>query len=228
MKTSLPRLRRSRKVPLRSQVAELLRKEIMSGVLKGGTILNERDLAKRLGVSKTPVRETLTVLDHEGLVKTLPRKGYLVTPLTVQDVHNFFDLRIILESAAVELAVTRMTDEQFESLLSLVPDGNPDDDISERLRRNVDLHYTLALLSGNDRLASLIRGLLSEMQRMIAAGYVPEEHEKLMAALKERDPKRASEAMRNHINAVRDKALQVARVSFAQSDDLEGAQAESS
>ena len=108
----------------------------MSGVLKGGTILNERDLAKQLGVSKTPVRETLTVLDHEGLVRTLPRKGYLVTPLTVQDVHNFFDLRVILESAAVELAVTRMTDDQFASLLSLVPDGSPDDDISKRLRRN--------------------------------------------------------------------------------------------
>ena len=226
MKTSLPRLRRSRKVPLRSQVAEILRKEIMSGVLKGGTILNERDLAKQLGVSKTPVRESLTVLDHEGLVRTLPRKGYLVSPLTVQDVHNFFDLRIILESAAVGLAVTRMTDEQFEALTSLVPDGNLKEDIGNRLDRNVDLHYSLALLSGNERLASLIKVLLSEMQRMIAAGYVPEEHEKLMAALKERDPKRACEAMRNHINAVRDKALQVVRVAFAHPDDPEGAPAE--
>jgi len=226
MKTSLPRLRRSRKVPLRSQVAAILRKEIMSGVLKGGTILNERDLAKQLGVSKTPVRETLTVLDHEGLVRTLPRKGYLVNPLTVQDVHNFFELRIILESAAVELAVARMTDEQFEGLISLVPDGNLDEDIITRLDRNIDLHYSLALLSGNDRLASLIKSLLSEMRRMIAAGYVPEEHSKLMAALKERDPKRAGEAMRHHINAVRDQALQVARVSSAHSDNPDGAQAE--
>jgi DNA-binding GntR family transcriptional regulator len=177
--------------------------------MKPGSILYERELAKQLGVSKTPVRESLTVLDHEGLVKTLPRKGYLVNGFTVQDVHNFFDLRVILESVAVELAISRITDEQLETLTSLVPDDTPNDDMPKRLRRNVDLHYSLALLSGNDRLASLVKGLMSEMQRMIAAGYVPEEHEKLMAAMKERDPRRAVEAMRNHINAVREKALRL-------------------
>ena len=209
MSRALPHLRRSRKTPLRSQVTTILRNEILSGRMKPGSILYERELAKQLGVSKTPVRESLTLLDHEGLVKTLPRKGYLVNGFTVQDVHNFFDLRVILESVAVELAISRITDEQLETLTSLVPDDTPDDDMPKRLRRNVDLHYSLALLSGNDRLASLVKGLMSEMQRMIAAGYVPEEHEKLMAAMKERDPRRAVEAMRNHINAVREKALRL-------------------
>ena len=203
----MPHLRRSRKTPLRAQVTAILRNEILSGRVRPGSILYERELAKQLGVSKTPVRESLTVLDHEGLVKTLPRKGYLVNGFTVQDVHNFFDLRVILESGAVELAAARMTDEQLERLTALVPDGNADEGISKRLDRNVDLHYSLALLSGNDRLASLIKGLMAEMRRMIAAGYVPEEHEKLIAALKQRDPRRAVEAMRNHINAVREKAL---------------------
>jgi DNA-binding GntR family transcriptional regulator len=209
MNRTVPHLRRSRKTPLRAQVTAILRNEILSGRVKPGSILYERELAKQLGVSKTPVRESLTVLDHEGLVRTLPRKGYLVSGFTVQDVHNFFDLRVILESAAVERAVSRITDEQLETLTALVPDGTPDDDMLKRLDRNVDLHYSLALLSGNDRLASLVKTLMSEMRRMIAAGYVPEEHEKLMAALKERDPKRAAEAMRNHINAVRERALRL-------------------
>jgi len=207
----MPRLRRSRKASLQRQVTTILRNEILSGSLKPGTILNERDLAKQLGVSKTPVRESLTLLDHEGLVQTLPRKGYLVSPITVQDVHNFFELRIILESAAAEMAASRITDEQLEELASLVPDDNPDEDISKRLDRNTELHYSLALLSGNDRLASLIKKLISEMQRMIAAGYVPEEHERLMMALAKRDPNSAAQAMRNHINAVREKALGIAR-----------------
>ncbi len=209
MQKAMPYLRRSRKTPLRTQVTAVLRNEILSGRVKPGSILNERELAKQLGVSKTPVRESLTVLDHEGLVRTLPRKGYLVSGFTVQDVHNFFDLRVILESAAVELAVSRITDEQLETLTALVPDGPPDEDMLKRLDRNVELHYSIALLSGNDRLASLVKTLMSEMRRMIAAGYVPEEHEKLMAALRERDPRRAAEAMRNHINAVRERALRL-------------------
>ncbi len=226
MQKTMRHLRRSRKTPLRAQVTAILRNEILSGRVKPGSILNERELAKQLGVSKTPVRESLTVLDHEGLVRTLPRKGYLVSGYTVQDVHNFFDLRVILESAAVELAVGRITDEEFEALTALVPDGAPDDDMLKRLDRNVDLHYTLARLSGNDRLASLIRTLMSEMRRMIAAGYVPEEHEKLMAALKERDPRRAAQAMRNHINAVRERALRLVPSLLANSDRSAGAPAE--
>ncbi len=209
MNKAIPHLRRSRKTPLRAQVTAILRNEILSGRVKPGSILYERELAKQLGVSKTPVRESLTVLDHEGLVRTLPRKGYLVNGFTVQDVHNYFDLRVILESAAAELAVGRITDEQIEALAALVPDGTPDDDLLKRLDRNVELHYSLALLSGNDRLASLIKNLMSEMRRMIAAGYIPEEHGQLMAALKERDPRRAAEAMRNHINAVRERALRL-------------------
>ncbi len=224
MRNGIPRLRRSRKSPLRAQVTTILRNAILSGNLKPGSILYERELAKQLGVSKTPVRESLTVLDHEGLVRTLPRKGYLVSPLTVQDVHNFFELRLILESAAVELAARRITDQQLEALSALVPDDG--EEMPRRLNRNRDLHYSLALLSGNERLASLVKSLISEMRRMIAAGYVPEEHEKLMAALKERDPKRAVEAMRSHINAVRDKALRIVGAPQPGSGQGEAAQRE--
>jgi DNA-binding GntR family transcriptional regulator len=105
-------------------------------------------------------------------------------------------------------------------LSALVPDANPPEDITKRLDRNVELHYSIALMSGNERLASLIKRLLREMQRMIAAGYVPEEHEKVMLALRERDPKRAAEAMREHIQAVRDKALRVAAVPPPGKDEL--------
>ena len=65
------------------------------------------------------------------------------------------------------------------------------------------------MISGNERLAGLIKRLLEEMQRMIAAGYVPGEHEKVLRALREREPRRAAEAMRGHIEEVRRQALRV-------------------
>jgi DNA-binding GntR family transcriptional regulator len=91
----------------------------------------------------------------------------------------------------------------------LVPDANPDADIAERLDRNVEFHYAIAQISGNERLATLIKGLLREMQRVIAAGYVLGQHEKVLAALREGDGRRAAEAMRDHIEEVRRKALRV-------------------
>ena len=209
MSQILKRLKRDGRISLRSQVVVALRDAILSGNLKPDSTLNEKDLAKQFKVSKTPVREALTLLDHEGLIKTLPRKGYYLTPITVQYIHEFFDLRIILESAAAEMAASKITDEQVNQVSALVPDANPDADIAERLDRNVEFHYAIAQISGNERLATLIKGLLREMQRVIAAGYVLGQHEKVLAALREGDGRRAAEAMRDHIEEVRRKALRV-------------------
>ena len=214
------RLKRGRNTPLRTQVTEILRDAILSGQLTPGSVLIERELAERLGLSKTPVREALSLLNHEGLVQTVPRKGYFVSPITVQDVHNYFSLRLILECASAEMAAARATEEQIEQLASLVPDGNAAEDISLLLGRNVEFHDAIARLSGNERLAALIRKLLLEMARIIAVGYVPQEHEKVMLAFRGRDPKGAAAAMREHICAVRDKALRVADASrLGPSDD---------
>jgi DNA-binding GntR family transcriptional regulator len=200
-------LARGRTTPLRGQVTDILRGEILSGRLKPGSIMNEKDLADRLGVSKTPVREALTLLDHDGLVQTLPRKGYFVSPITIQDVHNFFQLRVILECAVAEMAVTKITDAQIDELERLAASENPAEDATEEFDKNVRFHYFIACVSGNERLASLIRKLLLEERRMISTGYMPQEHERLIAALRERDPHRTAEAVRNHIHAVRDKVL---------------------
>ena len=211
MLNKIRRLKSNRQVSLTDQVVVAIREDVLSGQIKPGAILNEMDLAGRFGVSKTPVREALTLLEHEGLVQTLPRVGSLVTPITVQYVHDFFDLRIILESAAAEVAASKITDEQVDQLSALTPDlSSPDANIVMRLERNIEFHVAIAQVSGNERLVALIRKLLQEMQRVIAAGYLPEEHERVLLAIRERDPKRAVGAMREHIEEVRKKALRVA------------------
>ena len=209
MGDAIKRFKRNGRDSLRSQVGGVLRDAILSGQFKPGAVLNEKELAERLGVSKTPIREGLSLLEHEGLVQTIPRRGYIVTPITVQHIHDLFDLRIILEPAAAERAALRITDGQVRALNTLVPDAMPVGDMAKWLDSNVEFHYAVALISGNERLAGLIKRLLEEMQRMIAAGYVPGEHEKVLRALREREPRRAGEAMREHIEEVRRQALRV-------------------
>ncbi len=207
----LKRAKRTGQASLRSQAAAFLRNAILSGEFKPGTVLNEKELADRFGVSKTPIREGLSLLEHEGLVQTIARRGYIVTPITVQHIHELFDLRIILESAAAERAALQITDAQVQALGRLVPDLMPEGDMAKWLDRNVEFHHAVAMISGNERLARLIRQLLEEMQRMIAAGYVPGEHGKVLQALRERDPRRAAEAMKEHVEEVRRQTLRVAQ-----------------
>jgi GntR family transcriptional regulator, rspAB operon transcriptional repressor len=212
------RLRRGKTTSLRDQVGNILRDEILTGRLQPGAILNERTLAERLGVSKTPVREALTLLGHEGLVHTLPRKGYFVSAISIQDVHDFFGLRVILESAAASAAAAKITDEQLEDLEKLAVKGDSVETPSEQLDQNIRFHDYVASLSGNARLAALIRKLHLEMQRMIAAGYLTHEHEKLLSAFRQREPERAAEAMQEHIRTIRDKVLRVALAGSQGSD----------
>jgi DNA-binding GntR family transcriptional regulator len=213
MRNAIKRCKRNGGGSLRSQAVGVLRDAILSGQFKPGTVLNEKELAEQLGVSKTPIREGLSLLEHEGLVQTIPRRGYIVTPITVQQIHELFDLRVILESAAAERAALRITDDQVHTLSALVPDLMPAGEMAKRLDRNIEFHCAVALMSGNERLAGLIKRLLEEMQRMIAAGYVPNEHEKVLQALREREPRRAADAMREHIEEVRRQALRVAEQS---------------
>jgi len=213
MGDAIKRFKRNGRDSLRSQVGGVLRDAILSGQFKPGTVLNEKELAERLGVSKTPIREGLSLLEHDGLVQTIPRRGYIVTPITVQHIHDLFDLRIILESAAVERTALLITDDQVQALNTLVPDVMPAGDMTKWLDRNVEFHYAVASISGNERLARLIKQLLEEMQRMIAAGYVPGEHEKVLQALREREPRRAAQAMREHIEEVRRQTLRVTQQS---------------
>jgi len=82
MGDAIERFKRNGRDSLRSQAVGVLRDAILSGQLKPGAVLNEKELAERLGVSKTPIREGLSLLEHEGLVQTIPRRGYIVTPIT--------------------------------------------------------------------------------------------------------------------------------------------------
>ena len=81
-----------------------LRHEILTCILSPGQVVSERELARRYEVSKTPIREALTQVCHDGLMQRLPGRGYMVAPITTKDIRELFDLRLILEVAAAEQA----------------------------------------------------------------------------------------------------------------------------
>ena len=101
---------------LRESVFETLRNAIVDGRLAPGERLTEIQLAEELGVSRTPVREAIRKLELEGLAGMLPRRGAFVTPMSLQDLVDFMEIRRVLEGLAAELAVRNATDADIQKM----------------------------------------------------------------------------------------------------------------
>lgn len=103
-------------LPLRDVVFNTIRNDILMGELKPGTRLREVSLAQQLGVSRTPVREAIRMLELEGLVIMVPRKGAQVANITEKDLKDALEVRNALEKLAIELVCAKITSEQIELL----------------------------------------------------------------------------------------------------------------
>lgn len=193
----------------KDRVYSKLRKDILTLSLTPRELLVESALARRFGVSKTPIREALAILQRDGLVEALPRKGYLVTPITVDDVHELFEVRAALEGAAAELAATKITEEELDYLARLRPPpaATRTTGLEKFLDYNREFHLTVARATRNARLAQLIEQTTDEMSRAIAASYEIGEHTHIIDALRAGDPARARTAMVEHIHASQARAL---------------------
>ena len=98
---------------LGNRIFELLRERILNNEYKNGQKLNEMMLAKELNISRTPIREALKQLELEGLVESIPNKGVYVRGFSSRDIDDMFEIRMMLEGLAIELAIERMDDEHF-------------------------------------------------------------------------------------------------------------------
>jgi DNA-binding GntR family transcriptional regulator len=199
---------------LRTKIVEQLRSDIVSGRAAAGELLLEKVVAARFDVSKTPAREALALLCEEGLVQLFPRRGYVVTGITVEQVMDTFDLRFVLEGAAAERAAVRMSDETLRQLSELQEHDCCDVHgvVSSRLetmRHSLNFHVLIARSSGNAMLAEQIEKLLRASRRVTSLGFVYGEHEKIIAALKARDGARARKAMEDHLSSGREAAMRM-------------------
>jgi DNA-binding GntR family transcriptional regulator len=192
-------------------VEDRIRQEILYGGLRPGDRLPLEDLAKRLGVSMTPVREAMLHLEADGLVIYEPHKGARVAGLSLDEIRVIYDMREALETLATRLAVSRLTDTELAHLEETDRQARAAygrGDLAAVRQCNFDFHMTLYRASRGRTLAKMVETLLAsspfnflwnepERARQSFA-----EHTTVLSALRRRDEDAAVEAMREHIVSV--------------------------
>lgn len=197
-------------LPLRDVVFNTLRQAILRGELKPGERLMEIALSNRLGVSRTPVREAIRMLELEGLVIMIPRKGAQVAQITEQDMIDVLEVRLGLEELAVRFACERITDEELEKLGEAVQEFEKsitNADLSALAEADVKFHEIIYQATHNQRLVQIINNIREQMYRyrieylkdVESRKRLLKEHYAIWAALKNRDKDNAVKYICTHI-----------------------------
>jgi len=150
---------------LTEQTYEALRDDILHSRLPPGAPIAEAVLAEHFGVSKTPVREALRLLAHDGLVLVLPRKGYVVRPMGFDDVAEVFALRIMLEPGVAADAARRRLPHQAAQVRAAADRFGQETEWREKALRSLELHELLCEISGSGRRERIVLDLVFEAHR---------------------------------------------------------------
>jgi DNA-binding GntR family transcriptional regulator len=195
---------------LHCQLASHLRDMIMEGVLKPGEKIHEQELSDRFQVSRTPIREALRVLAAEGLLTLTPNRGARIALPTEEEIEELYPLIGALEGLAGELACARITDAEIGRLEELhkkmVAHYRRNEFVASK-KLNREIHEAIFAAAGNASLTSFYRNL---MIRTHSIRYFvrksPErwqeaidDHEQMMAALRDRDGVRLGQILREHL-----------------------------
>ncbi|NYE24496.1 GntR family transcriptional regulator [Pigmentiphaga litoralis] len=204
----------------RADVAyERLRQSILSCRILPGATLTEAGIMDMFEAGKASVRIALVRLIQEGLVRSMPRHGYTVIPITLNDVEEIFALRLQLEPYAARLATGKVEGSHLQRLEDACRSNTASTDSGNRigffLDANREFHLAIAKASGNQRLHKSLTGLMDEMARLVALGFVARgdspdirhDHNALIDALVTGDAKRAEQIARRHIEVFRDMTL---------------------
>lgn len=205
-------------LPLREAVVQTLRQAITDGTLQPGTRLMEVPLAQGLGVSRTPVREALRLLEEEGLVRVSQHRGTVVAQITETDLREVLEIRAALEELSVRSACRHMTpailDElrrkelDFEkSLLRMDPKESAqlDDEFHSIIRRAACNRHLSALL--DQMRQQIFRYRLENLKDEESYPYLIEEHRRLIAAFAHGNEDEAARLIRMHIDNQREAIL---------------------
>lgn len=155
-------------LPLRDVVFNTLRQAILRGELKPGERLMEIQLANKLGVSRTPIREAIRKLELEGLVLMIPRKGAEVADITEKSLKDVLEVRRALEELSVKLTCDRITKEEIKELEQAAENFRKtmkSKDITEIAEADVRFHDVIYTATKNQKLIQLLNNLHEQMYR---------------------------------------------------------------
>lgn len=207
-------------LPLRDVVFQTLRQAILKGELKPGERLMEIALSQRLGVSRTPIREALRKLELEGLVVMIPRRGAQVANITEKDLNDVLEVRLALESLAIEKSCARITEEVLEQLTQaertfegMIPSG----DLVKLAEADEAFHEIINQASGNVRLIQVLNNLREQMYRYRleylkeedSRKQLVEEHREMIKALRASDMAGARQIAYCHVENQRQAILRL-------------------
>ena len=190
---------------LRSRVFHTIRENILNGVYKENEELRENTVAKKLGVSRTPVREALRQLELEGLVKIVPNKGACVTGITKEDVKDIYIIRSLLEGLCARWATENITEEQLEQLeeIILLSEFHVNRDKKEQTLQVTELDgkfHEILYQASNSRILKHVLSDFHKYVRLARKASVTnheraeksiEEHKKILQAIRNKDTDQA-------------------------------------
>ena len=199
---------------------QAIKQAIISGRLEPAKIYTITELSEKFKVGRTPAREALVILASEGIIDPIPRSGYQVKAISVQDLMEIFHLRKVLEVEGVGLAAERIS----ESDINLLEENNRQEqeiaassytgvspDIYQKgFDLNLAFHLAIARASGNNRLVSLVEDLLNELERVLVHDpYLaePGQHGEIIDGLKKRDKLGSLEIMKKHLEETKTRTL---------------------
>ncbi len=200
---------------LREQVYQALRKIILTGDLASGDRVVETKLAKKLNVSRTPIREAIGQLHREKLIVSHPNGGFKVTTLSIQDAIGLYDCRIALEQLSVANACELISPQQLEQLEQLVllaesaESASSKTDSQELLDLDCQFHYLIAESSGNKWLLALLKQVFDKMAllRVQTTKHNPQvleirlEHRQVYEAIAAKNLELAQKMVKEHLTA---------------------------
>ncbi len=199
---------------LRDVAYEAIKHRIITCQFRPGECLNEAYVSGILGIGRTPVHQAFDRLMSEDMVEVIPRKGIVVKPVVLDDLMQMIDVRVLNESYSARLAAERADDKliaKIDQVLVRARKSVSSRDVQKMMLLDSDFHLLLAGASRNDELVGIVRKLNERSLRFWFTSLgdadhhvaFQEQHEAILAEVRDRNPSGAEDAMRTHIESFR-------------------------
>ncbi len=195
---------------LRNKVFKYLKSHILGGDYKPGESLVESKLAEEMGVSRTPIREAIRLLEVEGLVETVPNKGAVILGVSEKDVEDIYAIRQLVEGLAARWATKNMTEEdkhELQNIIDLMEFYSHKEDLSELAKLDNQFHQIIYDASGSKILNLTLSNLhqyvqlarLRSLKVPCRLSHTISEHRNILKSFLENDPAKAEAALADHV-----------------------------
>ncbi len=196
--------------PLRDVVYEQLKMKILEGSIRPGTRMMEVSLAEEMGVSRTPVREAIRKLEHDGLVVIQPRKGAYASEISLKDIIDTLIVRENMEELAASIAATTITPHEVKNLEDMTDAFSEAvrlDELENMISGDENFHSSIVEYSRNKaliQLSEIVQGLALRFRYLYYEDFLqyklmPDDHRRIISALKAGDSREAGNAAREHV-----------------------------